>query len=186
MSSSSESSWHRHRHKKRQQRSHHSRSSSRDSSQLLSLIDSLRQELADNRASFLLELTKISSRVAVMEGQSPLTPQTITYKQSLVIVSTPEQSSHQAAPSRAAGSARRHPRHSRRGRAPGYAGGVQLYARLGWPSRRWNPRLHRKNLLGARFRLWSQRRHQSFVLHYSEDSKKCFLPLPEAWEKEGH
>jgi len=82
--------------KKRQHRS--SRNSSWDSSQLPSLIDSLREELADNQASFLSELTKISSRVAAMEGQSPLTPQTITHEQRLVTVSISEQSLHTRLP----------------------------------------------------------------------------------------
>ena len=99
MSSSSDLSRHRHRrHKKHRHHSHRSKSSSRDSSQLPSLIDSLRKEMADNRTTLLTELGKISSRVAVMEGQSPPTLQAenFTHKQSLV--STPEQSLHTKPP----------------------------------------------------------------------------------------
>ena len=64
-----------------------------------SLIDSLCKEMADNRMTLLTEIGKISSRVAVMEGQSPPTLQAaknITHEQSLV--STPEQSLHTKPP----------------------------------------------------------------------------------------
>ena len=51
------------------------------------MFDSLRKEIAKDRATLLEELGKISSRVAVMERQSPRTLQTesITHEQSLHI-----------------------------------------------------------------------------------------------------
>ena len=55
---------------------HHCRSPVRELLQLLSLFKSLHQEMADNYMKFLTKLGNISSRVTVMEGQSPPTVQT--------------------------------------------------------------------------------------------------------------
>ena len=73
MSSSENSSSHR-RHKKKHRHSHRRsrrRSPSRESSRLASLFDSMHKEMTANHTLFREELGRISSRVAVMEGQSP-------------------------------------------------------------------------------------------------------------------
>ena len=75
--SSSDSSRRRHRKKHRHHR-RHSRNPPQESSQLSSLVETLRKEIAANHASVFDELGNISSRVAVIEGQSPSTLQTVT------------------------------------------------------------------------------------------------------------
>ena len=73
--SSSDSSHRRHK-KKHRHRRHHRRSSSRESSHLVSLFELLHKEMAANHTLFREELGRISSRVAVMEGQRPSFAQT--------------------------------------------------------------------------------------------------------------
>ena len=83
--SSSESSRRRHWKKHCHHQRHSHRSPSRESSQLPSLFEALRQEITDSHVTLANELGRISSRVAVIEGQSlsAVRTSTTTQEQSL-------------------------------------------------------------------------------------------------------